>query len=116
MVPALWDGRSGTAASQGAVLCSAPAWIFRWWWPWKTFSHGIMNVRTVRAGWLQYWLFSLCLVPSSVVSKHNVGIPKFGNTRPMTLTFWMHLERPTRKLKEEICLYFIPRPGGFPLQ
>lgn len=66
-------------------------------------------------GWLQDWLFSLCLVPSSVATKHNVGIPKFGNTQPMTFTLWMNLERHLRKLKEKNLPFFYFQTGGFSL-
>lgn len=84
MVPALWDGRRRTLTSQGAVLCSSLDLEVEF--VLDSLLHGIMDARTARPGWLQDWLFSLCLVPSSVASKHNVGIPKIGNTQPMTFT------------------------------
>lgn len=71
----------------------------------------IMDVRTVRPG----WFFSLCLVPSSVASKHNVGIPKFGNPQSTTFTLWMNLERHPRKLKEKNLPFFYSQTRGFSL-
>lgn len=112
----LLSGMEGGEWKHPKVLCCAPAWIFRWWLPWTAFSHGIMDSRTVRPGWLQNWLFSLCLVPSSVTSKHNVGIPKIGNTQPMTFTLWMNLERHPRKQKEKKYLpFFYSQARGFSL-